>query len=213
MKHFLCLFAPVLLISPLFAGCAKEVDYYDYVSEYRSGVYIFSEDGEELKIYCSEREAPYSSDGIKGEMNSTVEIFYRPEKSFDSVKISVGGLDGEMSYQSVTANYYMCFTADDFDAASVDVELTCDGQTKTISAQNVREEGVIDGREALKCVTEYDGARFEKMTEGARFAGEIYVRLLYDEGCFYYVGVCDREGQTHAYLLDGTSGRVLAEKD
>ena len=62
-------------------------------------------------------------------------------------------------------------------------------------------------------VTEYDGGRFESLTEGSRFAGEIYVRLLYDEGCFYYVGICDREGNTHAYLLDGTNGRVLAEKD
>lgn len=213
MKHFLCLVAPVLLISPLFAACNKQVDYYDYVSEYRSGVYIFSEDGEELKIYCSQREAPYSSDGFKGEMNNTVEVFYRPEKSIDSVRISLGGLEGEMSYQSVTSNFYMCFTAEDFNASSVEVSLTIDGEEKTISALNVREEGVIDGKEALKCVTEYDGSRFEKLTEGSRFEGEIYIRLLYDDGCFYYVGVCDRDGQTHAYLLDGTNGRVLAEKD
>ena len=213
MKHFLCLVAPVLLISPLFAACNAQVDYFDYVSEYRSGVYIFSEDGEELKIYCSEREAPYSSDGIKGEMNSTVEVFYRPAGSPESVEISVGGLEGEMSYQSVTQNFYMCFTADDFNAATLDVNLNIDGKDKTITAHNVREEGVIDGRQALKCVTEYDGGRFESLTEGSRFAGEIYVRLLYDEGCFYYVGICDREGNTHAYLLDGTNGRVLAEKD
>lgn len=205
--------APVLFISPLFAACSAQVDYYDYVSEYRSGVYIFSEDGEELKIYCSQRETPYSSDGIKGEMNSTVEVFYRPEGSPDSVEISIGDLGGEMSYQSVTQNFYMCFTADDFDASSVEVRVTADGSEKTITAMNVREEGVIDGRQALKCVTEYDGARFEKLTEGARFSGEIYIRLLYDEGCFYYVGVCDREGNTHSYLLNGTDGRVLAEKD
>ena len=118
-----------------------------------------------------------------------------------------------MSYQSVTQNFYMCFTADDFDASSVEVRVTADGSEKTITAMNVREEGVIDGRQALRCVTEYDGARFEKLTEGARFSGEIYIRLLYDEGCFYYVGVCDREGNTHSYLLNGTDGRVLAEKD
>lgn len=205
--------APVLFISPLFAACSAQVDYYDYVSEYRSGVYIFSEDGEELKIYCSQRETPYFSDGIKGEMNSTVEVFYRPEGSPDSVEISIGDLGGEMSYQSVTQNFYMCFTADDFDASSVEVRVTADGSEKTITAMNVREEGVIDGRQALRCVTEYDGSRFEKLTEGARFSGEIYIRLLYDEGCFYYVGVCDREGNTHSYLLNGTDGRVLAEKD
>ena len=211
MKKFLCALAPLFLLG--FTACSSSPDYFDYVSEYRSSVYIFSEDGEELKIYCSRREAPYSSDGIKGQLNDTVEIFYSSDATADEVHISVGDMQGDMNYRSVTRDFYLCFTAEDEGAASVQATLTVDGKEKTIDVPNVRDEGVIDGRKALQCVLEYDGERFAALTKGNRFLGEINIRLLYDEGCYYYVGVCDREGNTYAYLLDGTDGRVLAEKD
>ncbi|MDE7401348.1 MAG: hypothetical protein K2N17_04775, partial [Clostridia bacterium] len=60
---------------------------------------------------------------------------------------------------------------------------------------------------------EYDKASFDNLTEGRNFSGEISVRLLYDEGCFYYVGVCNREKQVHAYLVDGVDGRIIAERE
>lgn len=203
---------PAVLATPFLGGCSGQTDYFDYVSEYRSGVYIFSEDGQELKIYCSRREAPYSLDGVKGALNDTVEVYYSAADTPSSVQIEIGGLEGEMNYRAVTRDFYLCFTAEDFSASGVDVQLTVDGEQTTLTALNVRQEGVIDGRQALECAVQYDGERFAALTQGNRFMGEISVRLLYDEACYYYIGVTDRDGNTYAYLLNGSDGRVLAEK-
>ena len=65
----------------------------------------------------------------------------------------------------------------------------------------------------VKCVIEHDRKLFEGLTENRLFLGEIYVRLLYDEGCYYYVGVCDKSKHVTAYLIDGEHGKVIATKD
>lgn len=203
----LCL--PVCLCLP---ACSKKCDYFEYVSEYRRGVYYYEEDGFELKIHCSLRETPYYLDGIKGDVSAITEVFYYPDETPKEVEIDVNGHTGEMSYIATTRSFYLSFSSEDFGTANVKVKLNVDGKESEFSAANVSEEGVIDGKTALKCVTEYDGEAFSSLTEWRTFKGEISVRLLYDEGCYYYVGVCDREKNVHAYLIDGKDGRVIAEK-
>ena len=55
--------------------------------------------------------------------------------------------------------------------------------------------------------------RFAALTSGGSFAGELYVRLLYDnERCFYYVGLTDRNGNTYAMLTDAETGEIIATR-
>ena len=70
----------------------------------------------------------------------------------------------------------------------------------------------MDCESAVKCVTEHNPDLFASLTENKIFKGEIYVRLLYDEGCYYYVGVCDREKNINAFLVDGVRGKIIANK-
>ncbi len=200
----------ILLTAP---ACAKKIDYYSFVSEYRHDAYIYEDDGVSLKIFLSDKETPYLSDGVKGDMTTVCEVYYYCEKTPDEVEIDLGGMGGEMNYLSVSRSFYLSFTCDKTFGAKAVANLTIDGKQTTIEANNVREEGTIDGKTALKCVLEYDNEQFEKLTEGKTFRGEIGIRLLYDEGCFYYIGICNREGDTHAYLLDATDGRIIAERD
>lgn len=200
---------------PLFAlcSCSKKIDYYTFVSEYRHDVYLYEDDGVSLKICLSDKETPYNCDGVKGEMTTVCEVYYFAENTPDEVEMELGGLGGEMNYLSVSRSFYLSFTCDKTFGAKASVNLTIDGKKSVIEANNVREEGTIDGATALKCVTEYDGEQFAKLTDGNVFRGEIGIRLLYDEGCYYYVGVCNREGDTHAYLLDASDGRIISERD
>ena len=211
-KSALLLILPAIALFSL-AACAKSVDYYSYVSEYRHDVYLYEDDGVSLKIYLSDKETPYSCDGIKGQMGHVCEVYYFAENTPSEVYLDLNGLGGEMNYQSTTRSFYLSFTCDATFGAKASVKLTVDGEQSTIQANNVREEGTIDGATALKCVTEYDGEQFKKLTEGKNFNGEIGIRLLYDEGCYYYIGVSDTQGKTHAYLLDATDGRIIAERD
>lgn len=200
------------LLSVTLSSCAKKIDYYSYVSELRHDVYMCEEDSFELKIYITDRESPYNSDGIKGEMQQVAEIYYTPDITPDEVCVSVGGYSGEMNYVATTRSFYLSFSSDGFDGDELEVAIEEDGSTRTVNVINVKEDGVIDAKTALECAVEYDGKTFKGLENGSAFMGEIYVRLIYDAGCYYYVGVCDRDGNVCAYLVDGLSGRIIAEK-
>ena len=205
-----CLAASCLFILP---SCSKSVDYISYVSENRREVYLCKEDTYELKVFCSDRETPYCADGVKGDMTTVCEIYYKCTTSPSCVVAEVGDFNGEMNYMSVTGSFYLSFSANIFDEESLTVKLTIDGKESEIKARNVFEAGTIDWKSALNSVVEYDRERFDNLTQRNRFLGEIGVRLIYDDGCYYYVSVCDREKKVKAYLVDGKSGRIITERE
>lgn len=213
MKKFLL---SLILCLPAFLclqGCKKSVDYFSYVSEYRKSVYVYQDDSISVKIYSVDKETPYSLDGVKGAVSNVTEVFFEYGGSANEVEIELLGHGGEMSWLAVTRNYYLSFAGGEISGASIPVTLNIDGKEKKVDVFNVAEEGTIDGKTALKCAREYDGETFNELTEGTTFAGEIIIRLLYDNGCFYYVGVCNREGNVHAYLVNGSDGRIIAERE
>ncbi len=211
MKKIFCLYCilPVFLL--ILSGCKSQTDYYSYISELRYGVFLYSGDTDEIKIYCSEREVPYAADGIKGEMNGLTEIYASFGNSYSSVTIDINGDGGEMSYMTVKNCWYLSFSGNGYDCDSLEVTFTLDGKETGYTLLNVLGDGVMDGKSALGCVIEYNPDLFAQNTSGGIFCGEIYIRLLYDGKCYYYVGVTDRSGNTQAYLTDGESGRVIAE--
>lgn len=213
MKKFLFACLSVCIIACFLSGCKKEVNYLDYVSEKRNNIYLYSDDSLEIKIYTLERENPYSADGIKGDMTSLCEVYVRLPKNYDEVEIKVGNVEGEMNYRAVENCYFLSFSDEKFDGETVSVTLTYDGKSTDYNAASVLYSGVISCEEAVKCAAEHGKELFKSLTDGKIFSGEIYVRLLFDEGCYYYVGVCDRDKKITAYLVDGERGKVIATKE
>ena len=197
----------------LLGGCKKSVDYLSYISEKRTNIYAYSNDGLEIKIYISDKEAPYSTDGIKGEMGTLTEIFVTLPRSYEEVNIHASSIEGEMNYRADENCYYFSTSGGDISGESVEVTLTCGGESTTYSAVSVLYDGVISCEDAVKCVIDHDKELFESLTQNKIFCGEIYVRLLYDDGCYYYVGVCDRNQKINAYLVDGERGKIIATKE
>ena len=212
MKKLLLFTAGLLTAALVLPGCSKSVKYSDYISEKRTDIYLYAGDDTEIKIYCSSREQPYAADGIKGEVSDFVEIFVTLPKNHETVEIDAEGLGGEMNYRAVEKDYYLSFTACPFKSESVEVKLGLDGETLSYTVQSVKSGALITCEQALNCVIDHDKDLFTSLTDGTLFAGEIYVRLLYDNGCYYYVGVCDREKNVNAYLVDGERGKIIASK-
>ena len=75
----------LLSAAALFSGCKKSVNYCDYISEMRYGIWLYSSDGLEVKIYRSSKENPYIADGIKSEMGELTEVYVTLPKSYDEV--------------------------------------------------------------------------------------------------------------------------------
>ncbi len=215
MKKKLSVFTLALLLclTLCFAcACKKRVNYFDSVSENRYSVYIYKDDSLEVKIYCSDKESPYCADGVKSDMNPTVEFFASFTVNPEKVSINCQALQGEMNYRAVQNDYYLNFTAQGFTDDKVKLTLEADGESKEIEALSVVHEGVMTAENALKCVTEHDKELFESLTQNNLFCGEIFIRLLFDEDCYYFIGVCDRQGDISDYLLDGLHGKIIATK-
>lgn len=210
---------PVILISSLmclspllFSACKQEMRYSDYISEKRTAIYQYKDDDVEIKLYCGQKEQPFCADGIKGDVSDLTEIFVSLPKNPEELFIKVDGHEGEMNYQAVENNFYLSFSAPEFTQSSLEVNLTFDGESKNYTALNVKTTGVMSCEEAVKCASEYAAELFGEMTVNKIFNGEIFVRLLYDDGCYYYVGICGKDKLIHAYLIEGERGIVIAEK-
>jgi hypothetical protein len=193
------------------AACTKDVDFTEYISELRENIYMYDDGDFTLKIYSGKRESPYCSDGICGDISDFCEVFVSFEKSPQDLEIYVDGQGGQMSYRSVTNDFYLSFTPEKNLGESVEIELIKDGKKLEFSAPSVKYDGVISPISALECVEEYDEQTFSSLKSGTTFSAEIYIRLLYDEGCYYYVGVCTQK-QISAYLVDGENGNIIATR-
>lgn len=173
---------------------------------------MYKDDAAEITVQCVSREQPYNADGICGDMCDLVEISVKLSPVPDAVEITLGDYSGEMNYEAVDGRFTASYSAPAFGAEKLDLTLGFDKEQHTYSVLSVSDGSTLTCEQALGYVAEYDGELFKGLTKRHDFAGEIYVRLLYDEGCYYYVGVCDRDKNITAYLLDGGTGKVIATK-
>ena len=205
--------AAAAAVVPLSSCGAKGPDYASFISEKRTDVYLYEDDDVSLKVYVTERETPYLSDGYKGSTGEVCEIFAKFTSPPQTVTATMGDSGGEMSYMAVTDSYYLSFTGGAPEGGAT-IELTRDGESADYTAESVLYDGVISCERAPECARQYAGDTFSAPTDGNNFRGDTYVRPLADDGkCYYYVGVIDREGNTKAYLVDGEKGSVIAERD
>lgn len=194
------------------SACNTQVDLTQYISEKRSEIYLYKDDSAEITVNCVAREQPYNADGICGYMCDLVEVYVKLLPTPNSVEIAIGDYTGEMNYEAVQTRFTASYSAPAFKSESIDVTITADGEEKNYTVLSVLDSGVLSCEQAVSCAADYDRELFASLTGKRDFAGEIYVRLLYDEGCYYYVGVCDRNKNITAYLLDGGIGKVIATK-
>lgn len=175
---------------------------------------MYSGDDAEIKIYCCEKESPFVADGVRGQLNELVEIYVSFTGDYDKVNVtSESFAGGEMSYMATKGCWYLSYSGEGLTGSEVTVSVERDGSSVDYTLINVAGEGVMSCEEALACVVEHDPELFERMTVSGVFDGEIFIRLLYDEKCYYYVGVCTPDGTIYAYLTDGETGRIIAERE
>lgn len=210
-KFLLTVLITAFAAAALLCGC-KGVNYSDHISDKRSNIFIYKDDNLDLKIYCASREEPFNADGICGNVCDIVEIFVSFPNSCETVEISVDGHSGDMNYEAVDKRFTLTYSSSAIVGDGVDVQLTADGNTYNVRALSVLDKGVITCEQALICATEHAPETFEQLLNGKTFSGEIFVRLLYDDGCYYYVGVCDRDKNIAAYLIDGGNGKIISER-
>ncbi len=207
----------LLCLSLCLFSCKREINYFDYVSELRSNVFLASNDEFSLRIYSVQKESPYTADGVPREINVRTEIWLvapSGEKECNlSFTVDNTPYGGEMAYDNVKAEYYLACNLDTATLSTIECNITYGETEYTLTAKSVLSQETLSPQTVLKNLASAEAELFTSMTDKYGFAGEIYLRLIYEDSPYYYVGVIDRSGKTNAFLINATSGKILARRE
>ncbi len=214
-KIFPLLFLAVLFCS-LFCGCQQKVDYFDYVSELRSNIFLARSENLSLRIFAVKKEYPYLADGIPEKSSYRLEAYMVAPNGNETVRITlqIGDktVEGEMSFDNVKQEYFYSCTADCSTFSSLPCTVRYGEQEEIFTATSVLTSDALSPQTALTKLTDAEPELFKGLTDKYGFAGEIYLRLLYEEAPYYYIGVIDRAGKITAFLMNAQTGKLLATR-
>lgn len=198
-------------------ACEKRIDYFSYVSELRDNIFLAETEEYSLQAHSIIKETPYLADGIVMERSRRIEVrFIAPQGDKNcSVSFTVDGKNygGEFSFDNVKTEYFWSCSLDVSTLSKIDFNLVYDGQTLEMQAVSVLNGTELPPRSVLNGLQKESPDVFNELTDKYGFAGEIYIRLIYEENPYYYVGVIDRNGKIYAFLLNATTGKVLAKRE
>lgn len=201
----------------LMTACKKPIDYFDYVCELRSNIFLAHTDEFSLRVFATEKETPYLADGIKRETNVLTEIHLTAPSGTKTYAVSfeIDGetYGGEFSYDNVKGEHYLSCTLDISSQTEIPFIITCENEQTTLIAKSVLTQNELTPQRALNKLIESEKELFSSLTDEYGFAGEIRLRLIYEENPYYYIGVTDRNGNTTAFLLNATTGKILAKHE
>lgn len=210
-------FLSVLCVCCLFSACKRKVDPFSYVSELRDNIFIAETETFSLRIYSVVKETPYRADGIKQETTRRTEAYLLAPEGNQSYAITVTidgkAYGGEMSFDNVKTEYYWSCTLDVSALSCLDCVIEYDAERIELKANSVLSGKELAPKAILNILREENTEIFSSLTDKYGFAGEIYIRLIYEENTYFYVGIIDRNGKIYAFLVNATTGKTLAKRE
>ncbi len=224
MKHKkLNLFlAFVLLLTACFcavlSACNQKPDYLSSVSELRKDVFVGEKDNFCVTVYSGSKEDPTVFDGIKNQtvLSLTFKVTQKEEVGKQlTLKFQTGDkrYTAPLDFDPVKSTLSCDVVVSALPERTFDVEI-CDGEQSTVvTTISKLNENTISYVKALEIATEKNKTFLSSHTKNGVLNCEIIIRLLCEnERNYYYVGfVCDG-GLKVAYLLNGETGEIIAEK-
>ena len=213
-KFFAVVFVSALILS--LCGCTNN-DYFEYVSQLRTDLFIGAADDIEIKAYAERREQPLKNDGYANELHDFVIIkltFLQPQNSV----ITDLSVDFCIFDEQYAASLAFNAQADSYVATVPVKKLPTEDFTVTVklgsSAKNVIlnkvKTNMLSPEKALKIVVDKKSELIKKL-EDSKSPFEFMIRLIAEgNSFFYYVGIVETEYTTA--LLVSADGKILAEK-
>ncbi len=197
-------------------SCGKSVDYFSYVSELRNNIFLAEHEDIRLRVYSVVKETPYVADGIARERSPRTEIYLFAPEGTETYNLHLCINDkkygGELAYDNVKSQYFLSFTLDVSNLKEIPCVLEYGQEKINLTAASVLRNETVSPKSVLDNVRAHSPDLFKTLTDKYGFQGEIYLRLLYEDAPYYYVGVIDRNGNIFAFLVNATTGKVLAER-
>lgn len=218
MKRFLLTFL-VVAVSVLLVSCKNAVNLEMYLSEIRSVVYTYSGDNYSLSVYGEEKESPYISDGFVGQLKTYVTVKIENYKTpLDNASVTVNfnekSVSGKFDYSPLSGKFIAEIETDGLPTDSeIGLIIASGGNEETFTLSKFSKEGQIDYKTALNSVSYEKNDEIKKMLNGNGDSIEVRVRVLTEgESVYYYVAVIGKDEKSLTCLVDGASGKILAER-
>lgn len=215
MKRTLLPILMTFVLLPLVTACGK-YDYSAHISDERSDLFCAETEEFSLTVACVEREYPFLCDGKCAPRSKTVEATLT-EKTKTGAEYEFYFLEdepkgGEMSFRSVSGDYYYSRGTETFPTGSLSLRVVKDGTPCDLIATSVKTPSTLSPSDALSRAETAERDYFKALIRDGVFRAELHVRLLRRDKNYYYVGVVDEEGKTLSLLLDAETGNVLASR-
>lgn len=209
----------VLTVMATLSACNSKPDYLSYVSELRKDVFIGEQDNFCVVVYAGSKESPATFDGIKQDTLLCLgfKIIQKEEVGSQlTVKFTVGDkqYSAPLTFNPVKSTLFCDVEVAALPEKSLAVEI-CYGESSTVvNTTSQLNENTVSYTKALESAASKGEAFLKEHTQKGVLKAEIVIRLLCENGKnYYYVGfICDK-GLKKAYLIDGVTGEVIAEKD
>ena len=126
--------------------------------------------------------------------------------------LSVYNINPEFSFDSVKAQYYYSCSLDISSLEQLPCNIRFGEREKVLVAKTVKTPSTLTTKKVFQSVKEKESELFSSLTDEYGFAGEIYLRLIFEEKPYYYVGVIDKKGNITAFLINAENGNILAKR-
>lgn len=212
MKKLLILL--LLIVTLLFTfSCKERSKYDDQISQLRNDVLKYECQEYTLTAYAEIIETPLSNDGVKGKTEKTL-IFKlknnNPSCNFEncSLSFSINGKSYAKNFDfKQIPTLLNCSVKVDNLPKTLDVMLTINGKSQTITLKSVKNKSTKSYGEVLKKLKKEES--FSNKLKNA----ELRIRLINNDGHdYWYVGLVTKE-KTSSYLLDGETLEIIARKE
>ncbi len=214
-KYQYWFFVPILAVLFL-SGCAKKYDYSAHLSEVKSDIFCASTEQFTVTLSCISREHPYASDGIacpRSDIGEVTLLSKSGEKSDYAVYVGEENWGGEMSFRSVSGDWFYSASMDSFPERSVTIRVEWTGGSCEVEATSIKNEHTMSAADALERAISHESEYIRRCMRDGAFQGEFRVRLLRRDVNYYYVGIVTKDGKTLSLLLGAESGDVLARRE
>lgn len=199
-------------------SCKGQTDYFSYVSELRSDLFAGEKDDFCVTVYSGMKEKPFAHDGTanQAELCLSVKLVMR-EKINEAVTVKLE-YDGAKYEKTLEYNPVLTTLAADIYVQAlpenkITVTVTHGEQATVIEAVSKRLPDTVEYVKALAAATDKAKDFIKENSTGGAFDGEICLRLLCEgERNYYYVGFILKNGLALAYLIDGKTCEIIAEK-
>ncbi len=214
----------VVLLTSLFVilastSCKDNMDLSIYVSEYRSGIYEGEGSNLNLTLSLENRESPFIIDGFVGELKKVLVVKLHSENrviNSASIKLNYGDYEcsGDFEFSVLSGKYSAEIFVEELpNTPTVKATFFCGEETVELELKSKAISGNLGYKEVLESVRKSDGELVDSLFNVSSVSTEIHIRLICDKyKNYYYVGLAEKTGKIHAYLVDAETGEVLAKK-